>query len=80
MTIEWNHGEIMLVLTRKSEEKIIIEDEEGDSIAITVLKIQGGKVSLGIQANKKKYVILREELCSKEDSVVKELETVTADY
>lgn len=56
----------MLVLTRKSEEQIIIGDEE-DPIVITVLKIQGGKVSLGIKANKKKYAILRKELCVKED-------------
>lgn len=57
----------MLVLTRKSEEQIIIGDEE-DPIIITVLKIQGGKVSLGIKANKKKYAILRKELCVKDES------------
>jgi carbon storage regulator len=49
----------MLVLTRKSEEKIIIGKK--DPIVITVLKISGGKVSLGIEAHPE-YEILREEL------------------
>lgn len=52
----------MLVLTRKSEEKIIIgDDNEENEIVITVLKIQGDKVSLGIKANPKTRVY-REEL------------------
>lgn len=49
----------MLVLTRKSEEKIVIGKQ--DPIVITILKIQGGKVSLGIEADKK-WEILRQEL------------------
>jgi carbon storage regulator len=49
----------MLVLTRKPEEKIIIGNE--DKIVITILKVQGGKVSVGIQADKK-WQIVREEL------------------
>ena len=40
----------MLVLTRKIEEKITIGKEK--KIQITVLKIQGDKVSLGIEADK----------------------------
>lgn len=48
----------MLVLTRKPEEKIIIGNEE---IVITILKVQGGKVSVGIQADKK-WQIVRKEL------------------
>lgn len=56
----------MLVLTRKSEEKIIIKKEnqgskDTDQIEIIILKVQGNKVSLGIKADKN-WVILREEL------------------
>lgn len=40
----------MLVLTRKSEEKITIGKEK--KITITILKIQGDKVSIGIEADK----------------------------
>lgn len=47
----------MLVLTRKSEQKIII----GKDIIITVLKVQGDQVSIGIEAPKS-VQILREEI------------------
>ena len=47
----------MLVLTRKSEQKIII----GKDIIVTVLRIQGDQVSIGIDAPKK-TPIYREEL------------------
>lgn len=40
----------MLVLTRKSEEKITIGKEK--KIIITILKVQGDKVSIGIEADK----------------------------
>jgi len=53
----------MLVLTRKSEEKIII-GEQGE-IEITVLKIQGGKVSIGIKAPET-CKVLRYELTRKD--------------
>jgi carbon storage regulator len=36
----------MLVLSRKSGEKVVI----GEGIAITVLKVDGGRIRLGIQA------------------------------
>ena len=49
----------MLVLTRRNEEKIIIGDH--NPIVITVLKIQGDKVSLGIEADPN-VTILRAEL------------------
>lgn len=53
---------MMLVLTRKFKEKLIIRDREGQSqIEVTVLKIQGGKVSIGIKADRN-WEILREEL------------------
>lgn len=53
----------MLVLTRKPEEQIIIGNEElgSEKIVITVLKVQGGKVSVGIQADRK-WQIVRKEL------------------
>ncbi len=53
----------MLVLTRKSEEKIVIGKNQ--KIVITVLKIQGDKVSIGIEADKD-TPIYRSELLLKE--------------
>lgn len=47
----------MLVLTRKKEQTIRI----GDDIVITVLKVQGEQVSIGIEAPRS-YQIVREEL------------------
>ncbi|MCD6551755.1 carbon storage regulator CsrA [Thermotoga sp.] len=47
----------MLVLTRKVGEKIVI----GDEIVITVLKIEGNSVKIGIEAPEH-VKILREEL------------------
>ena len=40
----------MLVLTRKSEQKIVIGNRK--KIVITVLKVQGGMVSLGFEADR----------------------------
>ncbi len=53
----------MLVLTRKSEEKIVIGKDK--KIVITILKIQGDKVSIGIEADKD-TPIYRKELLLKE--------------
>lgn len=47
----------MLVLTRKAEQKIRI----GNDVVITVLKVQGDQVSIGIEAPKE-LAIVREEL------------------
>jgi carbon storage regulator len=47
----------MLVLSRKDTERIFI----GDAIVVTVVKIQGGVVRLGIEAPAE-IVIAREEL------------------
>lgn len=47
----------MLVLTRKTEQKIKI----GENIVITVLKVQGDQVSIGIEAPRE-LEIVREEL------------------
>lgn len=54
----------MLVLTRKSEQKIIIGNNIGcddKNIVITILKVQGDQVSIGIKAPKK-TLIYREEI------------------
>lgn len=52
----------MLVLTRKSEEEIIIDDGNGNVVVITVLKIQGDKVSIGIKAPPKTQIWRKELL------------------
>ena len=46
----------MLVLSRKVRQKLVI----GNDIEITVTKIKGGRVSLGIDAPQK-YVVRRED-------------------
>jgi carbon storage regulator len=51
----------MLVLTRKSNERLVI----GDSIVVTVLQIGRGRVRLGIEAPAE-YRILREGLSPKD--------------
>ncbi|MCC5833028.1 MAG: carbon storage regulator [Chlamydiales bacterium] len=51
----------MLVLTRKAEQKIRI----GNNIVITVLKVQGDQVSIGIEAPKDLQIV-REELLNED--------------
>jgi len=51
----------MLVLTRKVNQKIRI----GNGITITMLKVQGDQISVGIEAPKD-LLIIREELMTKE--------------
>lgn len=52
----------MLVLSRKKDDVILIENEDGTIIArITVVKIEGQKVRLGIEAADE-ITILRAEL------------------
>lgn len=60
----------MLVLTRKSEEKITIGKEK--KIIITVLKIQGDKVSIGIEADKETPIV-RNELIDDNSSLAESL-------
>jgi len=47
----------MLVLSRKATERILV----GDSIVVTVVRVSGDKVRLGIEAPRD-MVVLREEL------------------
>ena len=53
----------MLVLSRKQSQKIKV----GDSIVVTVVRVSGDKVRLGIEAPPE-LVVLREELVPFEDS------------
>ena len=50
----------MLVLTRKEDEKVVIDDD----IEITVVAVEGGKVQLGIDAPQE-VEIYREEIYEK---------------
>lgn len=50
----------MLILSRKEDEKIII-DFNGEIVEVMVVDIQGDKVRLGIEANRR-VVIHREEV------------------
>lgn len=52
----------MLVLSRKATERVML----GDSIVITIVRVSGDKVRLGIEAPPD-IVILREELERNED-------------
>jgi carbon storage regulator len=54
----------VLVLTRKSEQKIIIGRDK--KITITILKVQGDQVSVGIQADGE-IPIYREELLQEKE-------------
>jgi carbon storage regulator len=56
----WEHERTMLVLSRKVGQRILV----GDDIAITVVKLTGGGVRLGIEAPQEMPVI-REELAEK---------------
>jgi carbon storage regulator len=67
----------MLVLSRKINESIII----ADSIVVTVLRVEGNKVRLGIEAPPNVH-ILREELqarCDRTAAVASSPPSVTVD-
>lgn len=40
----------MLVLSRRKDEKIVLTLENGDLIEVSILKIEGSRVKLGIDA------------------------------
>jgi carbon storage regulator len=52
----------MLVLSRKVGEKILI----GDNVSITVVRVQGDKVRIGVEAPED-VVVLREEIKDRDD-------------
>ena len=54
----------MLVLSRKRDEKIILQISENEDIELTVVKIDGNRVRLGIKASND-VRILRNELMTK---------------
>ena len=56
----------MLVLARKEKEKLKL----GDSIQLTVIKVSGDKVTIGIEAPSG-LTVLREELSLKKEVVSK---------
>ena len=56
----------MLVLSRKESQKIKL----GDSIVLTIVRVSGDRVRLGIEAPED-IVILREELETEEKSQIK---------
>ena len=51
----------MLVLSRKKDEKIILRVPNNEDIVLTVIRIEGNRVRLGIEA-REDVVILRSEL------------------
>jgi carbon storage regulator CsrA len=51
----------MLVLSRKLDEKIMLNTEDGQKIEITVVRIESNKVRIGIEAGQG-VTILRSEL------------------
>jgi carbon storage regulator len=51
----------MLILTRRIGETVII----GENIKVTVLRVQGSQVRVGIDAPKD-VTVLREEICGQE--------------
>lgn len=61
----------MLVLTRKKEEKITIGEKS--KIVITILKIQGDKVSIGIEADRDTPIYRNELLQNEHDLQNEEL-------
>lgn len=62
----------MLVLTRKKEEKITIGNNP--QIVITILKIQGDKVSIGIEADRDTPIYRNELLKGKQPSASEQTE------
>ena len=60
----------MLVLSRKESEKIML----GDDIVLTIVRVSGDRVRLGIQAPKD-MLILRHELENKDIEIESSIDT-----
>ena len=56
----------MLVLSRRCEEVIVIQPEEGNPIEVTILRVKDGTVRLGFQAERG-VTILRKEIVREVD-------------
>lgn len=64
----------MLVLSRKTGEKIMV----GDDIVITVTEIMGGRVRIGIEAPRE-TVILRQEIAGRRNGDAGRLPPIAGD-
>jgi carbon storage regulator len=62
----------MLVLTRKPDESIVI----GDTVVVTILRISGSRVALGIEAPSGVRVFRKELLVPTEPSSLEEEPTI----
>jgi carbon storage regulator len=58
----------MLVLSRKRDEKIILQREGSEDIELTVVRIDNNKVRLGINAGEDTTILRHELLIEKESS------------
>ena len=58
----------MLVLSRKRDEKILLEVDGGEKIELTIVRIDNNKVRLGIEASDNTK-ILRSELVGRNPKV-----------
>lgn len=58
-------GGIVLVLSRKRDEKILLKLNDHEEVELTVVRIDANKVRLGINASNS-VTILRSELIEKE--------------
>jgi carbon storage regulator CsrA len=57
----------MLVLSRKKDEKFLIETPSGEVITITIVRIDGlNKVRIGIEADKNVSVLRSELTCGEQ--------------
>jgi carbon storage regulator CsrA len=59
----------MLVLSRKKDEKILLQLNEEEPVELTVVRIDANKVRLGIKAGKK-VTILRSELLPEKPAII----------
>ncbi len=66
----------MLVLTRKSNEKIVIGKKK--QIVVTILKIQGDKVSIGIEAPDDEPIMRKELLLRDSEKPIEKIHEMEA--
>lgn len=59
---------IMLVLTRRKDEAIVMHNRLGEEIRLVVVDVRGNKVRLGIEAPAD-VGIVRSEVCSRESAI-----------